>query len=217
MYLPEHFIENDATVLHDLIAEFPLGMLVTLGSNGLNANHLPFLLDADRGQHGTLLTHVARGNQVWSDFSPEHEALITFQGPSAYISPNWYATKADTHRVVPTYNYAVVHAYGHLVIHDDEKWLLGFLGRLTKRMEAPQSRPWKMRDAPRDYLREMLGGIVGIEIPINRIVGKWKVSQNRPAIDRESAANGLHATGEPDAVAMADLITSTARRADSRN
>jgi transcriptional regulator len=217
MYLPEHFIENDAAVLHDLIAEFPLGMLVTLGSSGLNANHLPFMLDADRGEHGTLLTHVARDNHVWSDFSPDHEALLTFQGPSAYISPNWYATKADTHRVVPTYNYAVVHAYGHLVIHDDEKWLLGFLGRLTKRMEASQSRPWKMRDAPRDYLRQMLGGIVGIEIPINRIVGKWKVSQNRPPIDREGAVNGLHATGERDAVAMADLIINTNRRADSRN
>lgn len=212
MYLPEHFAEHDRGELRRLIAEYPLGTLVTLGAEGLSANHLPFLLAADEGEHGTLLTHVARGNRVWQDFSAEQEALVIFQGPSAYISPNWYPTKAESHRQVPTYNYAVVHAHGPLVIHDDEKWLRGFLGRLTKRMEAGQPKPWKMGDAPQEYLRQMLGGIVGIEIPITRMVGKWKVSQNRLPIDREGAVAGLRATGDPEAMAMADLIADTAAR-----
>jgi len=213
MYLPEHFAERDPAVLHSLIAEHPLGTLVTLGADGLTANHLPFMLAADAGEHGTLLTHVARGNRVWQDFSADHEALVIFLGPSAYISPNWYPTKPETHRQVPTYNYATVHAHGRLVIHDDEKWLRGFLGRLTKRMEAAQPKPWKMGDAPQDYLRQILDGIVGIEIPITRLVGKWKVSQNRLPVDREGAIAGLRTTGEPEAVAMAGLIAATAARA----
>jgi transcriptional regulator len=212
MYLPEHFAEHDRAVLHRLIAEHPLGTLVTLGSDGLSANHLPFSLAPDAGEHGALLTHVARGNLAWHDFDPEYEALVIFQGPSAYISPNWYPTKAETGRHVPTYNYAVVHAHGRLVIHDDEKWLRGFLGRLTKRMEATQPTPWKMGDAPPDYLRQQLGGIVGIEIAISRLVGKWKVSQNRLPIDRAGAATGLRATGGAEAGAMADLVADTAAR-----
>ncbi|MGA7669127.1 MAG: FMN-binding negative transcriptional regulator [Nitrolancea sp.] len=212
MYLPEQFAEHDTATLHDLIAAFPLGTLVTAGADGLNANHIPFLLAADTGEQGALLGHVARANRVWQDTTTEHEALVIFQGPSAYVSPNWYPTKAETHRHVPTYNYAVVHAYGPLVIHDDEKWLRGFVGRLTKRMEATQPRPWKMGDAPQDFLRQMLGEIVGIEILITRMVGKWKVSQNRLPIDREGAAEGLRATGEPEAVAMADLIAGIVKR-----
>lgn len=212
MYLPEHFAEHDPAELRRLIAEYPLGTLVTIGSEGLSANHLPFLWSEGTGGEGVLLGHVARGNRVWHDFSAEQEALVIFQGPSAYVSPNWYPTKAETHRQVPTYNYATVHAYGPLIIHDDEKWLRGFLGRLTKRMEAPQPQPWKMGDAPQDYLQQLLGGIVGIEIPISRLVGKWKVNQNRLPVDRDGAAAGLRASGEPEAVAMADLIVATATR-----
>lgn len=212
MYLPEHFAERDPAVLHGLIAAHPLGALVTLGADGLAANHLPFMLDAATGERGTLLTHVARANHVWHDRSADHEALVIFGGPGAYVSPNWYPTKAETHRHVPTYNYAVVHAHGRLIIHDDEKWLRGFLGRLTKRMEAAQPRPWKMGDAPQDYLRQMLGDIVGIEIPISRLAGKWKVSQNRLPVDRDGAVRGLRASGEPEAVAMAELIASTTGR-----
>jgi len=215
MYLPEHFAEHDPAELRRLIAEYPLGTLVTLGAEGLSANHLPFELAAGAGPHGALLGHVARGNRVWQDFSGEHEALVIFQGPSAYVSPNWYPTKAETHRQAPTYNYAVVHAHGRLIIHDDEKWLRGLLGRLTKRMESPQPRPWKMGDAPQDYLQQLLGGIVGIEIEVSRLVGKWKVSQNRLPVDRNGAAEGLRATGEPEAVAMADLIVKTAERTGS--
>ena len=215
MYLPEHFAEHDPAELRRLIAEYPLGTLVTLGAEGLSANHLPFELAAGAGPHGALLGHVARGNRVWQDFSGEHEALVIFQGPSAYVSPNWYPTKAETHRHAPTYNYAVVHAHGRLIIHDDEKWLRGLLGRLTERMEAPQPNPWKMGDAPQDYLQQLLGGIVGIEIEVSRLVGKWKVSQNRLPVDRNGAAAGLRATGEPEAVAMADLIVKTAERTGS--
>ena len=212
MYLPDHLAEHDPATLHGFISEHPLGLLVTLDVDGLSANHVPFLLAPDTGAQGALLTHVARGNHVGQDFSPDHEALVVFQGPSAYISPNWYPTKADTHRVVPTYNYAVVHAHGSLVIHDNEKWLRGLLGRLTKRMEEPQAAPWKMRDAPQDYLRQMLGGIVGIEIPISRLVGKWKVSQNRLPSDRKGAVEGLRSIGGAETDAMADLITATAAR-----
>ncbi len=212
MYVPEHFAEHDPDQLRRLIVEHPLGTLVTLGSEGLSANHLPFELATGTGRDGALLGHVARGNRAWQDFSAEHEALVIFQGPSAYVSPNWYPTKAETHRHAPTYNYAVVHVYGRLVIHDDERWLRGFLGRLTKRMEAPQPQPWTMGDAPRDYLQHLLGGIVGIEIAITRLVGKWKVSQNRLPVDRDGAAAGLRATGEPEAMALADLVVDAATR-----
>ncbi|HEY8599073.1 MAG TPA: FMN-binding negative transcriptional regulator [Thermomicrobiales bacterium] len=206
MYLPAHFAEERDETIGRLIADYPLGTLVTLGSEGLSANHIPFLFDSEAGPHGTVRGHVARGNAVWHDHVPEHEALVIFQGPQAYISPNWYPTKQDEHRVVPTYNYAVVHAYGELIIHDDEKWLRAFLGRLTKRMESPQERPWKMGDAPQEYLATMVRGIVGIEIVLSRLVGKWKVSQNRLPVDREGAAAGLRAAGGAEQAAMAALI-----------
>lgn len=212
MYLPKHFAEDDPAELHRLIEDYPLGTLVTLGADGLNANHLPFELHADLGPHGALRTHVARNNTVWQDHSPEHEALVLFQGPSAYISPNWYPTKAENHRQVPTYNYVTVHAYGRLTVHDDERWLRALLGRLTRKMEAPQPKPWKMGDAPQDFLRGMLGNIVGIEIAVTRLVGKWKVSQNRLPVEQQGAASGLRATGDPDAAAIADRIRDTAAR-----
>lgn len=206
MYLPAHFAEGRDEVLQRLIADYPLGTLVTLGAEGLSANHIPFLFDAGAGPHGTLRGHVARGNTAWHDHDPAREALVIFGGPQAYISPNWYPTKGETHRVVPTYNYAVVHAHGTLVARDDEKWLRAFLGRLTKTMEAEQAQPWKMGDAPQGYLREMLGGIVGIEIVVSRLVGKWKVSQNRVEADRAGAVAGLRAAGGAERAAMAALI-----------
>ena len=215
MYLPTHFAEERDETIGRLIADYPLGTLVTLGSEGLSANHIPFMFDAEAGPHGTLRGHVARGNAVWHDHTSEHEALVIFQGPQAYISPNWYPTKQDEHRVVPTYNYAVVHAYGELVVHDDEKWLRAFLGRLTKRMELPQARPWKMGDAPQDYLATMVQGIVGIEIVVSRLVGKWKVSQNRSPVDREGAAVGLRVAGGAEQAAMAALIAEAEERGGS--
>jgi len=206
VYLPPHFEQTNPAAIRDLIAERPLGTLITYGSDGLSANHTPFLLDERSGDRGTLIGHVARNNAVWHDFDASMEALVIFQGASAYISPNWYPTKQETHQVVPTYNYAVVHAYGPLIIHEDEKWLRGIVGKLTKAMEASQPVPWKMVDAPADYLTMMLGNIVGIEIPITRLIGKWKTSQNRIEADRIGAADALQARGDEESTSMAELI-----------
>ncbi len=206
VYLPEHFEESRPDVLHKLIAEFPLATVVTIGPDGLGANHVPLFLDRGRGELGTLVGHVARSNQVWIDGQHEGESLAVFLGGDAYISPNWYASKQETHEVVPTYNYAVVHAHGPLIVHDDPKWLRGAVGRLTKKMEASQPTPWKMADAPPAYIDSMLSSIVGIEMPITRIVGKWKVSQNRSGADKASAIEGLRSTGERTDAAIADLI-----------
>ena len=206
VYLPPHFEQTNPAAIRDLIAERPLGTLITYGSDGLSANHTPFLLDERSGDRGTLIGHVARNNAVWHDFDASMEALVIFQGASAYISPNWYPTKQETHQVVPTYNYAVVHAYGPLILHEDEKWLRGIVGKLTKAMEASQPVPWKMVDAPADYLTMMLGNIVGIEIPITRLIGKWKTSQNRIEADRIGAADALQARGDEESTSMAELI-----------
>jgi transcriptional regulator len=212
MYLPVHFEETRTEVLHALIAEHPLGALVTVGSDGLTGNHIPFLLNASDGPHGTLIGHVARNNALWQDHDTNVDALVIFQGASAYISPNWYATKQRTHEVVPTYNYAVVHVHGPLIIHDDPKWLRGVVGKLTKAMEASQAAPWKMADAPSGFIAQQLENIVGIEIPISRITGKWKTSQNRPIEDRVGAVDGLRASGDPAHAEMAELIEQTIKR-----
>lgn len=207
VYLPEHFDAPDPDGMREIIERFPLATIVTLGPDGICANHIPLLLEPDRGPHGTLIGHVARDNTLWRDGQHQGETLAVFQAQDAYISPNWYPTKAETHKVVPTWNYVVVHAYGPLVIHDDEKWLRGAVGKLTRTMEAITSaHPWKMADAPRDYLDDMLGSIVGIEIPVARMIGKAKASQNREPVDREGAAAGLRATGKHAAIAMADVI-----------
>ena len=211
MYVPDHFAEHDLDEMHRLIRENPLGALITLDAGGLNANHIPFELVAETGPYGSLRGHVARANTIWHA-AADHEALVIFQGPSAYISPTWYPTKAETHQHVPTYNYAVVHVHGRLVVHHDEKWLRGALARLTRMMERSQPAPWKMGDAPPDYLRALIGNVVGIEIEATRMVGKWKVSQNRLPVDQHGAAAGLRATGDHEAAAMADLILDTAQR-----
>jgi transcriptional regulator len=206
MYNPPHFEETRPEILRDLIVAHPLGALVTLGSKGLDANHIPFEFAAGDGPHGTLRGHVARSNPVWKDFSREVEVLVIFQGPSAYITPSWYETKKETGKVVPTYNYCTVHVHGPLVIHDDREWLRGMVTRLTQRFESTRPAPWAVADAPTDFIDKQLGAIVGIEIPIARIVGKWKVSQNRPAADRPTIEAGLRARSSPAASAMADLV-----------
>lgn len=206
VYLPEHFAESRTEALRQVIAAHPLATLVTLGPGGIAANHIPLLLDTARGEFGTLIGHVARSNDLWRTGNHAGESLAVFGSAEAYVSPNWYASKRETHEVVPTWNYAVVHAYGQLVIHDDEKWVRGVVGRLTKTMEASQPAPWKMADAPPAYLKGMLASIVGIEIPVARMIGKWKVSQNRSEADRATATAGLRSTGDPGDAAMADLI-----------
>ena len=206
MYMPAHFEETRAEVMHRLIHEHPLAVLVTLGSTGLNANHIPLEIDSEPAPFGTLRGHVARANPVWRDFSRDVEALTVFQGPQAYISPAWYRTKKETGKVVPTFNYIVVHAYGSLRIIEDEAWLRGLVERLTTRHESGRPEPWKVSDAPEDFIKTQLRAIVGIEMPVTRLVGKWKVSQNRPAVDREGVVQGLSAMKDANASAMSKLV-----------
>lgn len=206
MYQPAHFQESRPDALQQLIHDYPLGTLITMGSDGLNANHLPFELLPAAGQHGVLRAHVARANSVWRDFDPNIETLCVFQGAKAYVTPSWYASKAEHGKVVPTYNYMVVHAYGKLVIRDDRDWLLAFLSELTARHEQNLPKPWKVGDAPEDYIDSMLKAIVGIELEITRIVGKWKVSQNRAPQDRLGVLAGLRANADQDSHDMADAL-----------
>ena len=210
MYVPSHFEETRPDVLRRLIHDHSLAALVTLGSDGLNANHIPLELDPEPAPLGTLCGHVARGNPVWRDFSRDVEALAVFQGPQAYISPSWYQTKRETGKVVPTYNYIVVHAYGPMRIIEDRAWLRGLVERLTNRHEAGRAEPWKVTNAPADFVEQMLGAIVGIEIPLTRLRGKWKVSQNRPSVDREGVVRGLSEMNDSDAQAMSGLVKKAA-------
>lgn len=209
VYLPAHFEITEKTLLLDLIRDFPLGTLITVGSTGISANHIPCLHEADPAQPesaGRLLAHVARNNRLWQDHDPAFGALVVFQSIDAYITPSWYETKRTTHEVVPTWNYAVVHVEGPIVVHDDMKWLRGQAGKLTRRMETDRETPWKMADAPSEYTEQMLQSIVGIEIPIRRITGKFKASQNRSDADAAGAAAGLRQSGDVRDAAMAALI-----------
>jgi transcriptional regulator len=208
MYLPAHFEENRADVLHRLIADYPLGALVTLGPAGLDANHVPFEFDAAKGAHGTLRAHVARANPVWQQVKDGDDVLVMFQGPSGYISPNWYPSKHEAHRQVPTYNYLVVHVHGRISVRDDEAFVRGVVARLTRKMEAGEPGPWKMGDSPEDFISMMLKAIVGIEIEVTRLVGKAKLSQNKAAADRRGAAEGARQRGEHavDAATSADAL-----------
>ena len=206
MYVPSHFAESRVDVLHDLIRTFPFGALVVLASDGINANHIPFEIDPDPAPFGTLRGHVARANPVWRDFSSQVDALVLFQGAHTYISPAWYATKQEHGKVVPTWNYAVVHAHGPLRVIDDRAWLRQFVEVLTDRHEAGRSDPWKVTDAPVDFIDTMVASIVGIEIPIAKLTGKWKVSQNRPEKDRAGVAEGLVHSGSDAEVSMAQLV-----------
>ena len=208
MYLPEHFAESRVEELHRIIRENPLGVLVTHSAKGLDANHIPFEFDSPAGSAGRLQGHVARANPLWTEFANGADVMVVFRGPHGYISPNWYPSKHETHRHVPTWNYEVVHAHGRLRIVDDEKFLRGIVGRLTRRHEAPEPRPWKMGDAPPDYINEMLRAIVGIEVEVLRLEGKRKLGQNRDARDSEGAVRALHERGND---ALSSAMASTRR------
>ncbi len=187
----------------------PLAALVTLGSDGLTANHLPVLYDSEPAPWGTLRGHLSRANRQWQDYRQEVEALAIFQGPQAYISPNWYPTKRENGRVVPTWNYAVVHVYGTLSVYTEPGRLRAFLDRLTAVHETGQVQPWAPADAPPAYVEGLLKAIVGVEVAITRIEGKWKVSQNQPAENRAGAAEALEGLGDEERAAVAGLIRST--------
>ncbi len=202
MYLPEHFAETDAAALQRLIADHPLGMLVTHGSDGLDADHLPFEFDPAAGACGVLSAHVARANPLWQRCPSGTSVLVVFRGADGYVSPSWYPSKHETHRQVPTWNYTVVHVHGTLTVRDDERFVRGVVARLTRRHEAGEPVPWKMGDSAPDYIDSMLRNIVGIEVAVTRLVGKAKLSQNKDARDRLGAAEALQARGH-DALAQA--------------
>lgn len=203
MYNPTHFTVTDTAQLHALVRQFPLGMLVTHSGGALDANHLPFeLLTNDSGET-TLIAHVARANPVWQQLAQGEAVMVVFRAEDGYISPNWYPSKHENHRQVPTWNYRVVHAHGTVAVRDDEKFVRGVVARLTRTHEArtqargAQAHPaWKMGDAPSDYVQQMLGAIVGLEITVTRLEGKYKLSQNRTAADAQGAMAGLEGVGD---------------------
>ncbi|OWT64057.1 FMN-binding negative transcriptional regulator [Candidimonas nitroreducens] len=196
MYLPTHFEESRPQVLHELITRHPFGVLVTHGEGGLDANHMPFELDPAAGPQGVLLAHVARANPVWRELHDGDEVLVVFRAEHGYISPNWYPSKHEFHKSVPTWNYMVAHAHGKVTVRDDESFVRGLVARLTRTHEASQPVPWKMTDSPADFIDSMLRAIVGLEIEITRLVGKFKLSQNREARDLEGAGKALIAQGD---------------------
>ena len=204
MYNPPHFNVSDPGALHRIIREHPLGILVTAGTDGLDANHIPFEFDSAAGPAGLLTGHVARANPVWLQCAGGADVLVIFRGNESYISPNWYPSKHETHRLVPTWNYEVVHAHGRLTVRDDERFIRGVLARLTRTHEAQEPRPWKMGDSPADYIEGMVRAVVGIEIMITRLEGKSKLSQNREARDVLGAAQTLRARGQ---IALADAMS----------
>ncbi len=204
MYLPSHFTETRPAELQRLLREHPLGALVFNGPHGLDANHVPFDYDPQGGTLGRLSAHVARANPLWQEVSSGSEVLVIFRGAQGYISPSWYPGKPETHRYVPTWNYEVVHAHGRLAIRDDEKYVRGVIARLTRAHEAGEPEPWRMADSPRDYIDAMVAAIVGLEIEVTRLVGKFKLGQNRETRDIDGAINALESRGsEALATAMA--------------
>lgn len=213
MYLPDHFDEAREEEVLRTIAAHPLGALVVNGPNGLDANHVPFLIDEASTSPRKLLAHVARANPLWKEAKDGDEALVIFRADDAYISPNWYPSKHDFHRQVPTWNYRVVHVHGKLYIKDNERFVRGVVARLTRTHEGQTGslRPWKMTDSSPEYIDEMLSAIVGIEIEVTKMVGKWKLSQNKEEQDRINAAEELRKRGEK-AISGAMLDTVGAKK-----
>jgi transcriptional regulator len=206
MYNPAHFAETRPEVLHAFLRAHPLSTLVTLGADGMTANYIPMLLREGVGAHGALVGHVARANPVWRASDLKTPVLALFQGPHHYISPSWYATKAEHGKVVPTWNYAVVQVRGMLHIRDDADWLRAQVTHITRQQESAFAKPWAVDDAPRDYTDTMIKALVGIEIAITSITGKWKVSQNQPSVNQATVVQGLQQLGTHAGHAMATLV-----------
>lgn len=206
MYQPPHFRETDLDAQHGLIVGHPLGLLISTGAGGVLANPIPFILYADEGPLGTLRCHMARANAQWQALQQNPEALIVFQGTQHYITPSWYAQKAIDHKVVPTWNYAIVQARGTAKIIEDAAWLHANVSALTAQHEGHRPAPWAVTDAPEAFIASQLKGIVGIEIAISHLDGKFKASQNRPIADRHGVIEGLAAETDTEAAAMRDLV-----------
>ncbi len=206
MYTPKLHEEKRLDVLHQLIKDYPLGSLVVMGQGELVANAIPFYLDAGRGEFGTLVAHISRANPLWELPESDISALVIFQGPQAYISPAWYPSKAEHGKAVPTWNYVMVQASGKPRFIKDRAWLLAHVEELTSTHEQGRAQPWLVTDAPEDFVERLLKGIVGIEIPLKKIVGKWKVSKDRPEVDKVGIIDGLRESGKREVAAMVDLV-----------
>jgi transcriptional regulator len=212
MYQPPHFREDRRDIQHALIATHSLGLLITAGPEGLQANAIPFLIDAAASANGTLRAHLARANPQLRELSAVEECLVVFQGPQTYISPSLYPSKRETGKVVPTWNYITVHAWGRPQVIDDAAWVARQIDDLTRHHEAPRAAPWNVADAPETFVAAQIKGIVGLQIPVSRIEGKWKVSQNRSAADAAGVAEGLRRGGDQDAI-MAELVAARMKTA----
>jgi len=206
MYIPTANSETRLPVLRQMMAAHPLAAVVTLGQDGLIATHLPLVLEDDGSEFGVLKGHVSRANPQWRSPAPDVEALAIFSGAQHYISPNWYPSKLEDGKEVPTWNYVVVHAYGSLRVVEDAGWILAHLNSLVDTHEAQFAAPWQVSDAPAGFIASQMKGIVGFEIPIRRLEGKWKMSQNRNEADRLGAIEGLSGLGTTESVAVAGLI-----------
>jgi transcriptional regulator len=197
MYIPASFLEHRTPVLHELMQAYPLGQLVSHGRGGLQASPVPFLLYPDEGEFGVLRAHVARANPHWKELVDLDECLVVFQGLEGYVPPSWYPGKAQTHKAVPTWNYACVHAWGRPQVIEDAAWLLRQLNDLTDHHEQRRPQPWSVGHAPVGYVAAQIRAIVGIEIPVRKLEGKFKMSQNRNAPDRAGVVEGLRDTDDP--------------------
>ena len=209
MYLPQHFAETRPEILQQAILESRLPIVVTLGDDGLEASHIPLLYDPQpapdgSAPHGTLFGHIARANRQWRRYRTDIDTMAIFQGPDVYVTPSWYKTKRETGKVVPTWNYIAVHAYGRLRIFEDATELRQLVTRLTNRHESGRAKPWAVADSPNDYIDAQLKGIIGLVLPISRWEGKWKMSQNRNAADRAGVAAGLRDEGQPGLARLVD-------------
>ena len=206
MYVPDQFRVDDVAQMHALMRGRPFAALVSAGPFGLYATHLPTVLK-EEGEYGVIECHLARPNPHWRDLAEGGEALMIFQGPEGYITPSWYPTKAESGKVVPTWNYAVVHAYGRPEVKDDRDWLRRHVGELTAQQEKDAPQPWHVSDAPESFIDVMTRGIVGFRFAIARLEGKWKMSQNREIKDREGVVRGLEIRGEGDDPEIAAAVS----------
>jgi len=209
VYLPKHFEERDPERLRSFIERYPLGSLVTATESGLDANHIPFLFADTGGAAGTLHGHIARANPLWREVVRDATALVIFRGPDSFISPSWYPSKRENARVVPTWNYAVVHVHGVLRFVDDPAWVRSHVEALTREHEGKRDAPWAVTDAPADFIDKMVAAVVGIEISITQLVGKWKVSQNRSISDRMGVVEALERETVSSGTTIAALIRET--------
>jgi transcriptional regulator len=205
MFMPDHFRVEDAGEMHALMRARPFAALVSMTPSGLYGTHLPTVVK-DEGRFGTIECHLARANPHWKDLAKGSEAMMIFQGAEGYITPNWYATKAQTGKAVPTWNYAIVHAYGRPAIMSDKEWLKRHVTELSAQQERSEPQPWAVSDAPENYIDVMLRGIVGFRFEITRLEGKWKMSQNREPQDRLGVIDGLKARASGDDIEIAEAV-----------